>query len=137
SGSDALVRWLERSLEPELAEVRLDTVALTVRWTRRGVAVHCENRAGRALPAFTARTAVVTVPAAVLAAGAIRFEPKLPEKEAAARRLEPGHVFKMVLRFKTAFWEEDGFLARRLARARPEPPPLNFVHDLEQPIGTW
>src|SRR5690606_24791208 len=44
---------------------------------------------------------------------------------------------KMVLRFKTAFWEEDGFLARRLARARPEPPPLNFVHDLEQPIGTW
>jgi monoamine oxidase len=50
---------------------------------------------------------VITVPLGVLKAGAVTFEPPLPERAAAAiDRLEMGNLEKTVLVFETAFWRE-------------------------------
>jgi monoamine oxidase len=53
----------------------------------------------------------VTLPVGVLKAahpalGAVRFVPRLREKERALARLEPGAIVKLLLRFRTPFWEE-------------------------------
>jgi monoamine oxidase len=54
---------------------------------------------------WRAQAAVVTVPHAVLAAGAIAFEPALPEaKRAAIGRLHTGALSKVYLEFREVFW---------------------------------
>lgn len=54
---------------------------------------------------FEADRVIVTVPLGVLKAGAIAFDPPLPDaKRAAIRRLGFGLLDKVVLRFDTPFW---------------------------------
>jgi monoamine oxidase len=137
SGYDSVVRWLQAALDPEVAEVRLNHAVETVAWRKRDVAIHATSDAGGAPRLWRARTAIVTVPSAVLASGAIRFDPELPEKQRAAQRLEAGQVFKMVLRFREAFWAEDEFLQKRIKARHGEDRQLNFFHDGEAPVGTW
>jgi monoamine oxidase len=74
--------------------------SVTVDFTRNGVA-----------ETVSARAAVVTLPVGVLRHtgddGAVAFEPKLPAwKDDALRAIEMGPVVKVVLSFKTPFWEE-------------------------------
>jgi monoamine oxidase len=53
-----------------------------------------------------ARAAIVTLPAGVLNANALRFDPPLPKsKRDAASCIVMGPVTKLVLRFRSAFWE--------------------------------
>ncbi|GAA2847397.1 hypothetical protein Acy02nite_03310 [Actinoplanes cyaneus] len=53
---------------------------------------------------------IVTAPVPVLAAGAIAFDPPLPEPHRAAlSRLGAGRVEKVVLRFAERFWPEHGY----------------------------
>jgi monoamine oxidase len=58
-----------------------------------------------------ARAAVIALPLGVLRApadepGAVELSPPLAEKRAALERLEMGHVMKITMRFRTAFWSD-------------------------------
>jgi monoamine oxidase len=58
--------------------------------------------------------------------GAVRFLPRLPEKERAWNRLEMGPLMKAVLRFRSPFW-----------RARKELRRFGFFHAPGSPFPTW
>ena len=144
AGYGALVRALVASLDPQRVRLRLNTVATRVAWRRGRVRVHCRTVTGQALPPFTARALVVTLPLGVLKAragepGAVDFTPPLDAKRKALGQLEVGHACKLVMRFRDRFWDEKRFLAARLPprRRAPEGAPINFWHDGRQPFPTW
>jgi monoamine oxidase len=128
----------DRVLEPLVHELRrrpgtlfFNAVAEQVRWSSRGVEVRARTREGSPLGTFRARRAVVTLPVGVLKAappapGAVRFIPRIPEKERALARLEMGPLVKVFLRFRTPFWEE-----------REETRRYGFFHAPELPIPIW
>ncbi len=77
--------------------VRLNTAARAVDWSGEGVRV--ETDAGT----IAARACIVTVSTGVLASGAIRFTPDLPEtKQAAIADLPMGQLIKVGLKFDGA-----------------------------------
>jgi monoamine oxidase len=80
---------------------------------------------------------VVTVPHALLRAGHLKFEPDLPAIDAALAKLEAGQVYKVMMRFREAFWTEPGFMKQRMARTTRAPAPLNFVHANDEDVPTW
>jgi len=81
-------------------DIRLSFAVEAVHWGARAVTVRSTD--GREL---TAGTAVCTLPLGVLASGAVRFEPGLPEdKRSALDDLEMGPVAKILLRFRERFW---------------------------------
>jgi monoamine oxidase len=137
SGGDGIVHWLKGGLSPDRAELRLNTIALALVWSRGRVALRCAHRSGALLDPFRARAAVIAVPHAVLRANALRFEPELPAKRRAIEQLEVGQVFKIVLRFRESFWEAEDFVSERLAQHSADPPELNFVHAHDAAVPTW
>lgn len=139
NGGDAVMRWLRDGLNPERTEVRLSTIAEVVRWRKKNVTVECRGGDGVAETSLSARAVVVTLPHAVLKAGALRFNPALPSKERALAGLETGHIFKIVLRFREAFWEQREFLKERRGsnHASTDGAAINFVHAHGVELPTW
>jgi monoamine oxidase len=80
------------------------TIASQIVWSKNHVKVQTTN--GKV---FTASQALVTVPAGVMTnktkRGFIHFNPSIPEKINAFRDIGYGSVIKILLVFKTAFWE--------------------------------
>lgn len=100
-----LLRTLHGALDPALVDVRLATPVHAVQWGRNGVTVAATTSSGVPLEVH-ARTAIVTLPVGVLQAKTVRFEPALPPvKVDALARLVMGPVVKLILRFRSAFWE--------------------------------
>src|SRR3989449_11509520 len=89
------------------------------------------------LPTLSARTAVITLPLAVLKAGVVRFDPALPAKQRALARIETGQVFKIVLRFREAFWQGVGFLKERREQSAASNGGLTFLHAQGAEVPTW
>jgi monoamine oxidase len=92
----------------------LSTVVRRISWRSGAVAVDARSTSGEART-IHARAAVVTLPVGVLAHGGdeteVVFEPGLPPaKREALASLEMGHVVRVTLSFRTAFWErvQDG-----------------------------
>jgi monoamine oxidase len=88
--------------------IYLSTIVRRIAWQRGRVAIDVVS-AGEART-IRARTAVVTLPVGVLRHRgddtAVAFDPPLPARKGEAlRRIEMGHVVKLVLWFRTAFWE--------------------------------
>jgi monoamine oxidase len=80
-------------------DVRLGTPATAIEWGARGATVHAASGE------LAGRHVVVTLPLGVLRAGAVTFDPPLPEgKREAIARLGVGHVDKVVLVFDAPFW---------------------------------
>ena len=75
----------------------------------------------------------------MLKAGALRLDPAVPSKERALAGLETGHIFKIVLRFREAFWEEEEFLKERRgsSHAHMDGAAINFVHAHGIELPTW
>jgi monoamine oxidase len=134
SGYDRLIGWLRAGLYP-LSEVRLNTVARKLYWKRGEVTVHATNRLGAALKPLRARSALITLPLATLKSKALQFFPELPSKERALEGLNVGHVFKVVLRFRRSFWDDDEFLRERLGHGSNDD--LHFIHAQELDIPVW
>jgi monoamine oxidase len=139
NGGDAVMRWLRDGLNPERTAVRLSTIAELVRWRKKSVTVECRGGDGVAQTSLSARAVVVTLPHAVLKAGALRFDPAVPAKERALARLETGHIFKIVLRFREAFWEKGEFLQERRgsSHATSDGAAINFIHSHGIELPTW
>src|SRR5579862_9191245 len=121
SGYDDVVHWLRAGLDPERVEVRLNTVATELRWKRGEVVLRCASRGGAKLTPFHSPAAIVTIPHALLKAKTLPIYPELKERERAAEFLQVGQVFKIVLRFRKAFWPDD----------------LNFVHAEDADVPVW
>jgi monoamine oxidase len=89
-------------------DLRLSTIVRRISWQRGDVAVETQSPKGRST--LRARAAVVTLPIGVLRYSgddaAIAFDPPLPaSKRGAIEKIEMGHVVKIALWFRTAFWE--------------------------------
>jgi monoamine oxidase len=83
-------------------EIRLGTPALLVRWDQGGAEIVTARET------FAARHVVVTLPLAVLKAGAVRFDPALPpEKWQAIEGLAMAPALKLLMRFDAPFWDRD------------------------------
>jgi monoamine oxidase len=107
------------------AIVSLGTAVREIRWEPGKVDVVASGTT------LSARSLVVTLPLGVLKAkpghpSHVRFLPELPDKRAAIARLGVGHVQKLILRFRDAFWRKIGPLAHAL-----------FIQDFRQPFPTW
>ena len=142
NGNDAIVNWLRAGLEPERTEVRLGCVVERITWRRGSVRLVCRGGDGAELEPVRARATVITVPLAVIKAEAIRFEPALPRaKQRALAGIETGQIFKIVLRFREAFWEEPDFLKARRPRAAAHGDgagsAMNFLHVQGATIPVW
>ena len=112
--------------------ISFSTVVRKVSWRRGSIAVDARLGAGESR-IFHARTAIVTLPVGVLrhpgADGAVMFDPELPTfKHEALRRIEMGHVVKINLWFRTAFWE--GLNGGRYRNA-------GFFRCLDQPFPAY
>jgi monoamine oxidase len=110
-GYDRVLQPLVRGLMRRPRTLFFNAVAEQIRWSPRGVEVRARTREGAPLGIFRARRAVVTLPVGVLKAsppepGAVRFLPRVPEKERAVARLDMGPLVKVLLRFRAPFWEE-------------------------------
>lgn len=108
-GYDALLATLATSLQSANIRLQLQTIVQTVRWSPGAVEIE-GTFIGKPYRA-SAPLAIVTLPLGVLqlspgVPGAVRFTPGLDEKRSALRGLASGAVIKLMLRFKSAFWEE-------------------------------
>lgn len=137
NGGDALMKWLRDGLNPERTDVRLSTAAEAVRWRKGGVSVECRGGDGVAVTTVSARAALVTLPHAVLKTGAVRFEPGIPAKQRALAGIETGQIFKIVLRFREAFWEERDFLRERRGKSQLNGAGISFLHAHGAELPTW
>lgn len=107
-GYGPLLDWLAGTLDPDRVRLELQCAVTAVRWGRGAVEIDALS-GGRPLCA-RARHAIVTLPLGILqlprgAPGAVRFTPALDAKRQALRGLAPSRVVKVVMRFRTAFWE--------------------------------
>ena len=131
------VQFLQRivdSLPPRRVTLRLNTVVEKIAWTRGGVRVHARTAAGKRLPVLHARRAIITLPLGVLQAGAVKFEPELPQRHRdAIEKLAMGTVVRIALRFKEAFWE-DPALAKKY---KVDLTKIGFIHSPGDPFLAW
>ncbi|MBS0578178.1 MAG: FAD-dependent oxidoreductase [Proteobacteria bacterium] len=108
-GYDCLLGALLAPQQAGALQLKTSATVRGVRWFRDQVRV-AGDFAGIPFRA-RARQAIVTLPLGVLqqsdpAAGAVHFSPPLTAKADALRLLASGAILKMVLRFRSAFWEE-------------------------------
>jgi monoamine oxidase len=137
-GYDMIMDALQEQALECGAMFHLNTIVKELHWDKQRVRAVCAN--GKRLPVFTASRVVITLPLGVLQAGAdnsasLRFLPELPEdKRNAIRLLEMGQAIRIVLRFRSRFWEESNIL---VTGGREDLEQLGFIHYPEAPIPTW
>jgi len=118
-GYDALIATLAGSIQSESVHLQLQTTVRSVRWSQGSVLLD-GTFLGKPFRA-NARRAIITLPLGVLqqppnTPGAVEFSPALDAKRGALQELASGAVIKLMLRFKSAFWEElDGGRYRNAA----------------------
>jgi monoamine oxidase len=103
-GYGPLVDVLTCDLNPQQITVRLQSTVQIIEWKRGRVRVSGEGKAGRF--SIDARCAIVTVPISILPT--LTFQPELREKRDALVSVAMGHVVKVVLQFRTRWWDELG-----------------------------
>jgi monoamine oxidase len=124
-GYEPIVARLQSDCAAAGVEIALRTVVRTIVWRRGCVRVEAVRSDGTAR-IVEAAAGIVTLPAGVLRREGdetgIKFEPELPpDKVTALRHIEMGHVVKVVLWFRTPFWEQiDGGRYRDAAFFRSE-----------------
>jgi monoamine oxidase len=134
SGYDSVVRSLCGEAERAGATIHVNTVVEEISW--RAHRAEIVGSCGGEKRHFTASAVVVTLPLGVLQSppqqsGAVRFVPELPrDKQTAITTIEMGHVVRLVLRFRTRFWEKLELNGENLW-------PLGFVHYPEASFPTW
>jgi len=108
-GYSSVLAALSGALDRKHVRLQLHTLVQSVQWSHSSVEIDAEFL-GKPFRA-KARRAIVTLPVGVLqappdATGAVRFTPDLKDKQTALAGLASGPVLKIVLRFRSAFWEE-------------------------------
>lgn len=100
-GYQPLIDCLARDLGERLA---LETIVEEIEWSHQKIRI-LATHSGQPFE-VEARRAIVTLPIGVLHAASVRFTPELPaQKKAALELIAMGPVNKVVLEFRTRFWE--------------------------------
>ncbi len=86
--------------------LRLNCVVERIDWQPGAATIHMRFRLTGHVRTLRCERVVITVPLGVLQADGIEFDPPAGKVSAAARALEFGHVIRVVLRFREAFWED-------------------------------
>ncbi|HYG98504.1 MAG TPA: NAD(P)/FAD-dependent oxidoreductase [Terriglobales bacterium] len=134
-GYTKLVEAISTQISPERCEIRLNSIAKTIRWKRDFVEVWSRSAVtGEMLPPVRARRAIVAVPLGVLQSpqgeGVIVFDPQLGAKRSALNRLEMGKVIRISLCFRERFWKSIHPDGKTLAGA-------SFLFSSDEPFPTW
>ncbi|HZV70734.1 MAG TPA: NAD(P)/FAD-dependent oxidoreductase [Saprospiraceae bacterium] len=82
-------------------KIYLNQAVTKISWKKNEVEVLCSN--GKK---YIASQSVITVPLGILQQGLIRFAPAMPARMKAIKSLGFGHVIKILMLFKTKFWQE-------------------------------
>lgn len=109
-GYDSVPKQLLAGVRDRQSKLKLNAVVQEIAW-RPGSARITFQRSGRAPETIEAAHVIVTIPLSLLQAppdtsGAIRFDPEPVDIVSAARALRFGQVYRMILRFREAFWEQ-------------------------------
>jgi monoamine oxidase len=138
-GYDLVIKTLQEQALAAGASIRLNTVVREIHWAQNHVKAICTTVDGE--QTFTAPRALITLPVGVLQAKdmnsvpVVHFEPQLPEgKRHAIRAIVMGQVVRVVMRFRSRFWET---LNLPSAGARQDLEQLGFIHYPEATIPTW
>jgi monoamine oxidase len=109
NGYSALVDAIAASLPADQVRLQLNTIVQEIEWQRGRVCVRGTHLGS---PFEIASTqAIITLPLGVLQLppqmpGGVLFKPALTSKQSALDQLASGPVIKVILRFRSAFWEE-------------------------------
>jgi monoamine oxidase len=108
-GYRPMFEWLRNACAEAGVGIRLSTIVRRVSWRHGTVSVEVKTGSGET-QTIRARAVVVTLPVSLLRDGGdeneVVFTPELPAgKRKALRSIKMGHVVKVVLQFRTAFWE--------------------------------
>jgi monoamine oxidase len=109
-GYSGLINWLKVELDRFGVRILLKHRVTRIEWRSGQVTARVNDEL-----AFEADQALITLPVGVLqseGAEGVVFEPALPEKRAAARKIANGCVAKVALHFGEQFWPEEieGFI---------------------------
>jgi monoamine oxidase len=112
NGYDSVLAHLLNSIGGSETKLRLNSIIERIEWKCGAATLHVRSALTGAVEAVRSRRVIITVPLGVLQAtpdspGSIRFEPEPTEVLTAARALRFGHVIRLVLRFREAFWESN------------------------------
>ncbi len=111
-GYQALALYLVAGVAEPARKLRLNSIVESIVWRPGDVSVHVQHALTGGHTLVRCRRVIVTVPLGVLQAqDGIRFEPEPADVLHAARQLAVGHVVRVVLRFRQAFWEENQSLS--------------------------
>jgi monoamine oxidase len=129
-GYVAVVELLKQQCEANNVEFRFGEIVAAVDYSRAEIEVSGSNEQGPFR--YSAAAAAVTLPAAVLRAGAIRFAPSLPaETQRALNGVATGQVLRLTLVFKERFWAG---LKSRDGRALDD---MRFLFSEDPLFPTW
>jgi monoamine oxidase len=101
-GYGPIVDALVRAIDPARVDIRMQSVVEEIVWRPGSVAV-----AGRTLGEpfmLEARGAIVSVPITMLSQ--VRFSPPITQKAGALESIAMGSVVKVVMQFRSAWWEQ-------------------------------
>ena len=134
-GYASLYEWYRDRLHTQQVAIHYETIAKEIHWSQGQVEIRAIAPSGRALPSFTARAAIITLPLGVLDApseelAAVRFLPPLPEKVAAMKKLEMGHAIRVIFRFREMFWDSEPSSTLHM-------PSLHFLTSDDRVMSTW
>jgi monoamine oxidase len=137
-GYAGMVRWLHASLDPARVAVHLSTVVTHIQWQRGHAVVTAQPRIGQPRR-FQATCALITLPLGVLQAapdmpGSVRFDPPLPDKEAAIQRLEMGQAIRVVMHFRERWWADPALLHAQTDGSQDQ---LSFMLSRDEWMPTW
>ncbi len=118
-GYGALTDFLAKECAKNGTEILPGAHVTSIHHGKDGVRVRCKN--GKI---YKAQKAIITLPIPLLLR--MRFHPPLPHVKKAAQQIGFGSVMKIVLRFKTSWWED----------ARSELDKTSFIFT-EEDIPTW
>ena len=134
-GYGQVMSWLHDGLPADRARVSLRTIVDEIQWSRGDVLVRAHGPSGEPRESVAARAAVITLPLGVLTAaphdaGAVRVVPELSSKRDLDTSLATGHVIKVLLHFREAFWET-------MTPTHPSAPALSFLFTPDELFRTW
>ncbi len=129
-GYGSLLDRLFKDCKSNGCQLKLNSVVKDVKWTKNNVSVR--TRDGNL---FEANKLLLTIPLGVLQASptapaSINFNPSIPEKIVAAKKLGYGDVIKIPLEFSEPFWENADIVKTRKTKD------LGFLFS-DRPIPTW
>jgi monoamine oxidase len=101
TGYDVLPNYLARRVEAAGSHVLISSPVKSLHWKTGEVIAHTVSG-----DSFSAPKAVVTLPLGVLKARSVAIDPEPSRTFAAADRMEPGSVRRLVLVFHTPFWKQ-------------------------------